>query len=712
MPKIFAQYCMVDDPHGEETVKEIALPDLWQRQALNAQDPMSSCHHYLFFMYVILPTVFGLRMCFMCPDCNADGTDFNSKQEEIACSDCMGCNSKLMGGYAGLGTGMAFATEYQGEATPHGHGFVSLANMYQHHSLEEIGAIIERNAAGISAEVMLERVTHLCEHLQREDHFDNEQHQRNLPELEKQFHANNSGPTENIFLSVRPSPLYDTTEAPCMWESNRPSQRLLRRVQEEAVEFQKKYEMDVQFIFSRVQHHWHHLDEKGQRVPLKYCRLKGRKSHKFCKSGFPKKVLKNRDGTLKKEKYRVRIVCQGVAAEMDLKTSGRRNALGSILGRRRCAYFSGTSALLAAVSRSNTNVQCNYRVPISEATHDKDCHSKKCCKASSGRRLCLIAQRAMKQMTGYFGGYISKRQKIGQFELKKSISALPLLQQKLEHRNVRSASTQLAHVTNRMFTTLEGKGILRASTEEFMLASQHKPHDQLAGEFIRTFRERHFLGKYYLDRYDALCEKKGEVDVRVLLPRNGCGPDVPDEVALYGFRSTIPDVFFLSPWEFCQWFKPHRLRPPKQGEYDWSKFTKTGVEKLRDSQGQKITWESGVDFVLNEEVVSNLPFLFPYPATKILFGSQGNATYTLFRNTWLLIRRERPVIPCPERCPMPGKRMSKDTRSKVFTIGKPRVGVASPLHFTMRTKGGFPPPLRFIMGIKGGFVSPLRFIMG
>ena len=49
-----------------------------------------------------------------------------------------------MGGYAGLATGMAFATEYQGEATPHGHGFVSLANMYQHHNLEQIGSIIER----------------------------------------------------------------------------------------------------------------------------------------------------------------------------------------------------------------------------------------------------------------------------------------------------------------------------------------------------------------------------------------------------------------------------------------------------------------------------------------------------------------------------------------------------------------------------------------
>ena len=79
-----------------------------------------------------------------------------------------------------MATGMAFATEYQGEATPHGHGFVSLANMYQHNNLDEIGRLIERNHRGISAEDMLARVTHFVEHLQCEDHLDNEQHQSDL----------------------------------------------------------------------------------------------------------------------------------------------------------------------------------------------------------------------------------------------------------------------------------------------------------------------------------------------------------------------------------------------------------------------------------------------------------------------------------------------------------------------------------------------------
>ena len=81
---------------------------------------------------------------------------------------------KLMGGYAGLATGSAFTVEYQGEATPHAHGFVSLANMYQHHTLEEIGKIIEANHRGVKPDDMLKRVIQSVEHLQREDRFDDD----------------------------------------------------------------------------------------------------------------------------------------------------------------------------------------------------------------------------------------------------------------------------------------------------------------------------------------------------------------------------------------------------------------------------------------------------------------------------------------------------------------------------------------------------------
>ena len=158
-----------------------------------------------FFMRVISPGVFGISMCFSCPDCNCDVTDQGYDGSWHPCSDYLGYNSKLMGGYAGLATALAFAVEYQGEATPHAYGFVSLANMYQYHTLEEVGRILEKNAQGMSPDVMLRRLFRFREHLQKEDHFYPQEHEDNLESLEKQFHANNAGPPENIYISVRPS---------------------------------------------------------------------------------------------------------------------------------------------------------------------------------------------------------------------------------------------------------------------------------------------------------------------------------------------------------------------------------------------------------------------------------------------------------------------------------------------------------------------------
>ena len=359
-------------------------------------------------------------------------------------------------------------------------------------------------------------------------------------------------------------------------------------------------------------------------------------------------------------------MCKGVAAELDLKISGRRNALGSVVSRRRSEWFSSTSALLAHVARSNTNVQHNYRVPLNATTHDADCTSPACRKMVSTRLVCLIAQRAMRQMTGYFGGYISKRQKIGQFEIKKSVGTLPLLQEKLEARELKTASSQLAHVVNRMFTTLEGKGILRMATEEFLLSSRYKPHDPLAAEFIRTFRHRNFPGKFFLDRYEALIAQESQVDVRIILPKQAIGKGVVDVVSLYGFRPTTSDIFFLSPWEYVQWIRPERLRRPS-AQYNWTKWTAAGKLKLAKT-GADGDFEAGEDFILNEDVLKQLPHIYTFPEPGHLFKGQAPATYKKFRQTWLLRKRQRPVVPAPELCPMPNRRKSKATRSKILSV--------------------------------------------
>ena len=425
--------------------------------------------------------------------------------------------------------------------------------------------------------------------------------------------------------------------------------------------FKDRYEADVQFIFSHVQHHWHPKDAKGLRQPTKYCQPKGKvKKVRFCKSGFPMHVCHHKDGKLDQSKFRVRVVCKGVAAEMKLKCSGRRNMLGMVLGRRRNRYFSGTSALLAHVFRSNSNVQTNYRLPLNEWTHDRDCKRSTCTSAHNSKRILRIAQNAMKAMTGYFGGYISKKQKVGRFELKKSISALPLLQEKIQQKAYKSASSQLAHVCNRFFSVLESKGILRTAPEEFMLASRYDPSDELAAEFIRTFRHNYFHGVHYLQRFEALKKNVAEFEVTVVLPKGAANATVTDAVSLYGLRGLDPRLRVLSPWFFVQGWKAHRLRPPA-AEYAYSKWTHGPITDRSPI--------AGVDYVVNEAYVAKLEHLVMFP--QRIMGtpkSTAQTTYDRFRLCWLLFQRQRPCVPCPERTPLPGKKDTKAMKAKLFSI--------------------------------------------
>jgi len=518
---LFAEY---DDLTPEEKLQarkkvdrvflDLQMPSLEEKQAWNSEDPLSSVHHYLVNMKVYLPLLFGIRMCLHCPLCNEE--EYTGEAQAIlrahyavsncskGCQNSMGNNARTMGGYAGLAQGLAFATELQGDSTPHGHGFMALANAYQHSTLEEIAEKIQENSE------FFHRVVKFNTHLHTEEHIDHLAHQRNISSLQQSFHSNYSNPRDILMLGLRLNDMGRSCSAPFLWSAqqcdnmDKPTESQLIDAMDDANNFKEKYDREVQRVFSRVQHHWHDTDKEGKDIPMKYCRIKTKHVGGCnCKMGFPRQVA-IANGVIQKDKYRHRVVCPGIAKSLGLRCSGRRNALGSIVGRRLCKWFSGTSAVMAKVFKSNTNVQVPYRVPITGDTHDKDCTSEKCLSPKTRRRQFLIGQRAVKQMLGYFGGYISKKQKIGRFELKQSVAAQPYFHQKLSQKTNLSAGNQLAHVTNRMFTNLEGKGILRSGVEESLLASEYNPGDQLSAEFIRTFRNEFFFGKFYIDRYSVI----------------------------------------------------------------------------------------------------------------------------------------------------------------------------------------------------------------
>ena len=296
-----------DDADIEEATTVLELPSLATRQAINAQDPLSSVHHYLVAVYVLLPAAFGLRMCLRCPHCNIDQHDPANVSYATSCQDVRGNNAKPIGGVGGLAQALALATEFQGEGTPHGHGFVALCNAYQHRSLQDIADLIKSGAHELSSSEIVERIKSFCEHLQREDHFDDDKHQADIEQLEAEFHRGNEGP-RSVYLSARPEEFYKSGSVPTLWSESLNAD--IAEVYAEAIEFKRKYERDVQFVFSRVQHHWHNKGKDGSRVPMKYCKAKGNLCKQgICKRGFPKKVLRDKFGKARHDRYKTRVVC-------------------------------------------------------------------------------------------------------------------------------------------------------------------------------------------------------------------------------------------------------------------------------------------------------------------------------------------------------------------------------------------------------------------
>ena len=172
--------------------------------------------------------------------------------------------------------------------------------------------------------------------------------------------------------------------------------------------------------------HWHH-EKGGVRTPHAYCRKTGFKNRKVilskkkrgceevCKQGFPKTRQLN---------LIPRVICPGVARTYKVNVKGRRNSLCLLLARRRCAWFSGCSPSFAVWTGANTHIAPNYRIPLTELTHDPECE-RQCLAKVSDRRLTIVAQKAMRQATGYFSGYICKRQPAGRFQLRQAARSLP-----------------------------------------------------------------------------------------------------------------------------------------------------------------------------------------------------------------------------------------------------------------------------------------------
>ena len=181
--------------------------------------------------------------------------------------------------------------------------------MYQYKTLREIMEMIRQGLLDPEA------VVRYTENIHSEMPPDEMQYDKDHSMVEEDWKERFSK-REHDGLSVYPKYLQEDTASlgQNLWQDKFMS---IGDALQEAAKYKKAFNSDAQFVFSRVQEHFHYKTKEGYR-PLKGCLAKhGVK----CKHDFPRRNL-----TERAKKYHV--VCRGNARHFKLPKTGRRTNEG------------------------------------------------------------------------------------------------------------------------------------------------------------------------------------------------------------------------------------------------------------------------------------------------------------------------------------------------------------------------------------------------
>jgi hypothetical protein len=235
--------------------------------------------------------------------------------------------------------------------------------------LKEIAELIEKGLA--SLDEFKQYISHIC----TEAYPDAERHEEEKKDIEVHWPRFD----ENC----------DATDGTCVWGDTRSGRipsfvyndRSFQQVQadaesrtQEASAYKAKYLKAFQYSQARCQHHMHPISKVTQKRVIPHaCRPVGRKNKIECKHGAPWVEKLNYEGPL--------LICKKIAKRRNLRCSGNRNVLGTILGRRNDEWLNGTShALCVGFAGSNSDVSPCDHVPITARTHEDSVCKGNCIK--------------------------------------------------------------------------------------------------------------------------------------------------------------------------------------------------------------------------------------------------------------------------------------------------------------------------------------------
>jgi hypothetical protein len=213
----------------------------------------------------------------------------------------------------------------------------------------------------------------------------------------------------------------------------------------------------------------------------------------------------------------------------------------------------------------NGDIQLPLRVPILPETHEVRLYDvRRCCGGVNELDLAYQVQAGQAVTAGYFGGYSTKMQDVGQKELKSMGLALS---RKVEAEPSRSEVKAFQEYSRRLVRDLEGKGILRTTTESTNLSlAANETYDVLQAECFRTSPSVNCPAALLLKREEIETFKISGTSIIAAVHHAGsCSRrafvDPPFDL-LYGFRGSDECVDLLSPYEMLMHWSMVEVRPP------------------------------------------------------------------------------------------------------------------------------------------------------
>ena len=227
--------------------------------------------------------------------------------------------------------------------------------------------------------------------------------------------------------------------------------------------YREHYYKRLQFVQAHMNNHIHPLNAStGERVPLKSCRRKDRPQETKC--GFPVD-----DGEMVAV---ARLVCTCYADVCNWSTEGPRSMVGSVLPVRNDTMLNAGPSAWLVWAGDNGDIKFPHKIPIIPETHDEPValynqkHSE-CVSAACTLNMLYDLQAAQSMAAGYFGGYTSKTQDIGQKELRQLREAL---ERKVDREQRKPLPKSFQEYSKRLLKDLEARSTVRTAVENLNLA--------------------------------------------------------------------------------------------------------------------------------------------------------------------------------------------------------------------------------------------------